>query len=162
MRIRKAALKDLNGIVKVWEDFIRDHDKIVLSKNNKLKQHILRRKDASEIFRKFAKKNITSKEGEIFIAEDGGNLVGYILLLIKENIPVFKIKRIGYISDLYLKKEYRGIRISSKLKDEAIKWFRKKGIRYISIAVNANNLSAHSIYDKWGFFDYQIELRKRV
>jgi len=82
--------------------------------------------------------------------DDNGKLKGYMMIFIKKNIPLFKLIRFGYISDLYLKKEARGMGLSSQLKDIAIKWFRKKGIRYISIAVYPGNNVAHSIYKRWG------------
>ena len=74
----------------------------------------------------------------------------------------YKIKKIGYISDLFIIRNYRAKGISSRFKDEAIKWFKKKNIKHISIAVHRENKLAYSIYRKWGFLDYHIELRKKI
>lgn len=162
MRIRKAVLKDVQAIVDLSDDFMRDHSKIVLKRNRRLKPHITLRKDANALFRKHVVKQIRSKNGGVFVVDDNGKLNGYMMFFIKKNIPLFKLVRFGYISDLYLKKGARGIRLSSRLKDIAIKWFRKKGIKYISLSVYPDNRLAHSIYRKWGFFDHHIEMRRKI
>ena len=160
--IRKARLDDVDKIVELWKEFMNEHDKAVLRKNPSLKHFIARKKNAAGIFRKFVKKNIVSKYGVIFVAETNDNLIGYSLNLIKDNIIVYKIKKIGYISDLYVKKQYRKKHISSRFKDLAIEWFKNKAINHVSIAVHRENEVAHSIYRKWGFIDYHIDLRREV
>ena len=130
--------------------------------SEELKPLLIRKKDAARIFRKFVQKNIRSKIGIVHIAEINGKPVGYSLAFIKDNVRVYKTEKVGYISDLFIKKESRAKGISSKFKDEAIKWFRKKGINHISIAVHKENRLAYSIYRKWGFLDYHIEMRRKI
>ena len=84
------------------------------------------------------------------------------MVFIKDNIPIFELKELGYFSDLYVKKQFRKLGISSKLRDEAIKWFKKKKMKYISIALYPDNKFAHSVYKKWGFMDYHIEMRREI
>ncbi|PIN86538.1 hypothetical protein COV19_04585 [Candidatus Woesearchaeota archaeon CG10_big_fil_rev_8_21_14_0_10_44_13] len=162
MKIRKAVLKDVQAIIGLSDDFMNDHSEIVFRKNKKLKPHLAIRKNANALFSKYIRKNIKSKDGDVFVVEDKGKLVGYLFILIKKNNPIFKLRRLGYISDLYLKKPYRNRKISSRLKDIAISWFRKKGIRYASICVYPQNAHAHKIYGRWGFFDYHVEMRRKI
>lgn len=162
MIIRKANLKDVPTIVKLWKEFMKDHDKIVIKENPKLKPHLVKKKDAADIFRKMIQKNIRSKNGVVHIAEVDGKSAAYSLIFIKDNIPVYKLEKIGYMSDMFVRKEFRGLRISSKFKDEAIKWFKKKRINYISLKVYPENKHAHSIYKNWDFFDYQIDMRRKI
>ncbi|MBI4451921.1 GNAT family N-acetyltransferase [Candidatus Woesearchaeota archaeon] len=160
--IRKAILKDVPNILKLWMEFMKEHDGIIFKQTPKLMPLLTRKKDAAEIFRKFVQKNIRSKNGILHIAEINGNPVGYSLAFIKDNVRVYKTEKVGYISDLFIKKENRTKGISSRFKDEAIKWLRKKGIKHISIAVHKENKLAYSIYQKWGFLDYHIELRRKI
>ena len=162
MIIKKATIKDVPSIIKLWKEFRKNHNKIVIKKNPKFKPYLIKRSNAAENFKKFVQKNIRSKNSVVYIAEVNGKLVGYSLIYIKDNIPIFKLEKIGYISDLFVKKEFRNQGISSKFKEEAITWFKKKGIKHISLAVYKNNKFAHSIYKKWGFFDYYIEMRRKV
>jgi len=162
MIIRKAKLKDVPIIVDLWKEFMKYHDEILIKKNKQIKPHLIKKKNAPRIFRKFVRKNILSKNSIVFIVEVGGKPVGYSLNYIKNNIPIFNVGKIGYICDLFVKKEFRGQRMSTKLKNEAINWFKKKSIKYVSITVHNYNEHAHSIYKKWGFFDFHVEMRKKI
>lgn len=162
MLVRKARLKDIPIILKMWKEFIKDHDCILIKKNPKLESHLTKTKNAKNKFRYFIQKNIRSRNGVVFIAEVEEKPVGYSLNYIKKNIPIFKLEKIGHMSDLFVKKEYRGMKISSKFKEEAMRWFKEKGVKYISIKVFQDNKHAHSIYDKWRFFDYKMEMRKNI
>jgi len=162
MIIRKANLKDVTKIVDLWKKFIKYPDEIIIKNNKKVRPYFVKKKNAVTLFRKYIQKNILSKDAIIHIAEVDGKPVGYSLSFIKNTIPIFKMKKIGYISDLFVKKEFRGMGISTKLKDEAIKWFKKKGMKHASIMVYTDNKFAHSIYKKWGFFDFHLEMRKKI
>jgi len=160
--IRKAGLKDISLIVNIWDEFMKNHDQIVLKKNKKIKPYNDRLKNSPANYKKFVQKNLKSGKGSVFIAEVDGKVAGYTLISIKDNIPIFKLKRFGYFSDLYVKEQFRKLKISSKLKDEAIKWFKQKRITYISIGLYSDNKFAHSVYKKWGFMDYHIDMRKKI
>ncbi len=66
------------------------------------------------------------------------------------------------MSDLYVKKGFRGMGIASAFKKEAFRWFRKKGVKYASIMFFVGNERAHKIYNKWGFFDFHMEMRAPI
>ena len=160
--IRNACLKDVENIIDLWKEFMKNHQITILKVNPKLKPHLIKKKTGSRIFSRHIKRYIKSKNGNVNVAEVKGKLVGYSLFYIKENIPVYKLKKVGYFSDLYIIKEFRGQKISSKFKNIALKWFKRKGIKYASIEVNTDNKLAYSIYKKWGFVDFHTELRKKI
>ena len=162
MKIRKATLKDLKTIVNLWVEFMKEHDKNVLKENERLDFFIKRKDNSKEIFSEFVEKNIKSKNSEIFLAEVENQIVGFCQMLIKDEIPVFKIEKYGYISDLFVKKEYRKKGISTKLKDMAFDWFREKGMKFVSLGMYPDNIESHEIYKKWGFFDYHVDMRIKL
>lgn len=162
MIIRKAILKDAPAVMELWKEFMKYHDELIIKKDKRFIPQFVKKKESPELFRKFVEKNIRSKNGEIYVVEVDDKLVGYSLIYIKDNIPVFEIEKLGCISDLYVKKEYRMKGISSKLKDETIKWFKKKGIKDLCLTIYPLNEHAYSIYKKWGFFDFHLEMRKRL
>ena len=162
MIIRQAKLKDVEEIIKLWKEFMREHDKVILLKSPKLKPYLGRKNNSPDIMRKFIRKNILSKNSKVYFAEVYGKPVGYCLIIIKNNITIFKLEKIGYISDLFVKQKYRKIGISSKFKDIAIKWLKDRKIKHISLVVKKDNKFAYSIYKKWGFLDYHIEMRKKL
>jgi hypothetical protein len=48
------------------------------------------------------------------------------------------------------------------LKDEAMKWFKQKGMQYASIDTAPGNKHAHNIYKKWGFLNVHLSLTRKI
>ncbi|MCD4670425.1 MAG: GNAT family N-acetyltransferase [Actinomycetia bacterium] len=162
IKIRKASLKDLEIIMEIWEEFNRTHKEKLLKKNSRYEEFFTMKSNAFDMVREYVKQLIKSKKSIIHLVEDKGTVIAYNNLEIKKGIPIYKNEEFGYISDLFVKKEYRGEKISSKLYLEAQKWFKKKGIKYITIGVNPENEKALLLYKHWGFFDFRIEMRNKI
>ncbi len=160
--VRKANIKDIPLVVGIWKEFMREHDKIVLKKNQKLRTYTPKKKNAAHKYKAFITKQLKGGKGAIFIAEIDGKVAGFTLIIIKDEIPIFKIEKIGHISDLFVKKEHRGKGLGSKLIDESIKWFKKNKLKHVSVLLYADNEHAHLVYKKKGFFDYKIEMRRSI
>lgn len=160
--IRKAKQKDIPAIGELWEEFMKEHRQIIAKGNKDLMALTKLRKGAQKKFTPWASKQIKSPNGLLLVAEKDGKLIGYCLSFIKKNAPVFDVAYLGYISDLYVKKEYRGTGIASAFTTEAKKWFKKKKMRYASLTVWTNNDRAQKIYKKWGYEPYNIVMKKRI
>jgi GNAT superfamily N-acetyltransferase len=158
--IRRARPRDINALAALWKGLMSHHTKLygrdARAVNLKL------RKDAESIWRRYALRQMRSSNGLVLIVEDDGVPVGYSLNIIKPNIPIFRIRKLGHIGDLYLKPGYRGKGIGTRLRGTVFRWFRKKGIKHTSIAVHPINSVSCSIYRKWGFSDYHLEMRRRL
>ena len=162
MIIKEANLDDADEILDIWEDFMDEHTIIVTNENPELKEYLEFDPNRRNIYRKFLESHMKSQDGAVFIAEDNGKIAGYVMIYIKDEIPVFKNKKIGYCSDLFIKKSHRNKSISSKLKNKVMEWFEHKGIKVISLATFYDNKNARAIYNKWGFFDYKVEMRRKI
>jgi GNAT superfamily N-acetyltransferase len=162
MILRKANLSDVPKIMELWKEFMEHYDNVLIRENKSLEPYLKKKKSAAQKFRKFARKAIRSKNEAIFMAEVDGKPAGYCLMFIQKNNPIYEIEKLGYISDLFVRKEYQGMGISSRLKDEAFKWFKKKGIKYLAINVLKDNKHAHRVYEKWGFFDFSIRMERDI
>ena len=114
------------------------------------------------VFSGIVKKYIKRRNGLVLVAEDNGKIIAYNLNYIKNNIPIFLIEKIGYISGLYVDEKYRGKSISSEFSKKAFIWFKSKKIKDIEIAAYPQNKRAVSIYRKWGFKDYHLVLRRKL
>jgi ribosomal protein S18 acetylase RimI-like enzyme len=156
MKIRKARLEDSPQIVSLWKEMISHHNVFRTSKFERMKP------EAHNNFRKFVISNIRSRNGLVLVAEDKGKLVGYSLNYIRKNIPIFRIGKMGYLSDLYVKERHRGAGIASMFKDAAFRWFREKGLRHASVEVYFENKASWSIYRKWGFEENHVRLIRKI
>lgn len=162
MQIRKANIRDVPALVDMWNEFMQTHDKIVTAGNPRIKQCLARLSSAADCFRKFVTKKIRSKDSIVFIAETSNRPAGYTLVEIKKSIPIFKIKKKGNISDIFVRKELRGTGVSTKLKNTAVQWCKSKKLKYLTLDVFNDNPHAHAIYKKWGFFEYHIQMWKKI
>ena len=162
MIIKKANQNNIKEIVQLWLDFMNEHDQIVLKNDPRLKAFEAKRKDMGEKYEVFIKSYIGSKNGVVFLAIEKHNIVGYTLVFIKEEIPIYKCEYVGYISDLYVKDGSRSQGLSTKLKNQAIAWLKGKKMTCAAVPLYPANTVAHSIYEKWGFFDYKVEMRMKI
>lgn len=162
MIIKEAQLKQIPEIVKLWKEFMIEHDEIIITENPKLQELEIKDSQMETSYLEFLKLQLKSAKGTVFIAEENNKIVGYTLILIKDEIPIYQNKKIGCISDLYVKKNFRNRGLSSRLKDKSIEWFKEKGIKFVSVPLYPDNKFAHSLYQRWGFFDYKLEMRKKI
>lgn len=160
IKIRKASVKDILVIFNLWKNLVKEHNEMILQKSPELKPLLATKKNVADIYKKDAKKALTSKKGAIFIAETGRKPVGYIELTI--NKRSYSIMDSGIICDIFVKKEFRKLGVSSRLKEEAINWFKLKKIKYIWLNVQIYNEHAYSVYRKWGFSDSDRRMMKKL
>jgi GNAT superfamily N-acetyltransferase len=159
LTIRKARRSDVKTLVAMWKEFAKYN--VSLAPGNKvLAPHLKRSSNAARTFAIWARKHIGSRNGVVFLAEMDRRPAGYSLVFIRRNPVIARINTFGYISDLFVREEFRGQGISSKLKNEVTKWARRKGLRHLSLHVVDVNRVPKSIYERWGFFPFVIEMRK--
>ncbi len=103
------------------------------------------------------------KYGQKFIiAEVDSKSAGFLILEIEKKPEVYRTKRLGFVHDLFVTKQFRGKGISTALKNYAITYFKKRGIKHVKISANVYNRRAREIYRKWKFFDYMVDMRLRI
>ncbi|MFA6461044.1 MAG: GNAT family N-acetyltransferase [Candidatus Woesearchaeota archaeon] len=167
MIIRKATPKDVPEMMKLYLQFMEDHDKIVFPINPRLKPITLRKKNHVEIMGGFINKHRLSKKGLVLVAEDssqkeGKRIVGYCIAFIRKSSPIYVVDKKGFISDLFILRSYRGKKISSTFFSKVKTWMRSNKVKYLGIGVYHDNQLAHKIYHKWGFWDHHVEMMLKL
>lgn len=95
-------------------------------------------------------------ENIIILAKYINNIiVGYILIRKMDDNTCL-------LDGLYVEKEYRNKGIAKSLLTEAILRIKNMNIRYIDIKVMYHNIIAKHIYEKLGFVEYEIKMRKSI
>ena len=159
IKIRKARLNDIDTISTLSSEFIKNQDKIVEKHTPQHLDSFYPKNNSDEIFRDSIRKIIYSKNGLVLLPEVDEKPVGFSTSIIKKNFPIFQLEKLGLIAHMFVKEEYRGLGISSKLKDETFKWLKRKGIEKVSLNVLPNNYQAIKVYEKWGFSTILSEMR---
>jgi ribosomal protein S18 acetylase RimI-like enzyme len=155
LTIRKARLEDAEQLAKLYLQFWEAH-------KNPSPLHEPRVKVDYNNLVKDAKKTIKDKEIYTYVAEENGEIVGYIGFLIWTNISYFKIRKYGYIDEIVVDKKHRKTGIARQLLDFTEELFRKRGIRYIQLRVELKNEIAQKAWEKMGFKRDSIEYLKEI
>ncbi|RLG14213.1 MAG: hypothetical protein DRN66_02610 [Candidatus Nanohalarchaeota archaeon] len=114
IKIRKATKKDLDSLTQLLIEF-----KEVLTEYELEDLKVFRRKEKSlNSIKESVKAEIDNKKGLFLVAEDKDKLVGFGFGTLQEkNHLVFKTAKYRRLKHIWIKEEYRGKGLASKLKD---------------------------------------------
>jgi ribosomal protein S18 acetylase RimI-like enzyme len=98
---------------------------------------------------------MSKEDAIVYVAESNGEVVAYILSIIKNYPPAFEIKKFGLITDLAVASGSRRSGIGVHLFEMAKDWFVKKGMNRIEIGVAVTNEISTSFWEKIGFKPYK-------
>jgi ribosomal protein S18 acetylase RimI-like enzyme len=146
--IRDATADDIRPVVDLWGMLARHHEDIsndfTLAWNGKRK------------WAKYLEDKFDEISTKLIVAEEDGKVVGFMLCLLAPNTPVFKERKIGVISDVFVLEQRRRKGVAKKMLDVAIKWFKKNKVRSVRLGVANDNLEARAVWRRMGFEPYMI------
>ncbi|MGQ9513691.1 MAG: GNAT family N-acetyltransferase [Thermoproteota archaeon] len=100
----------------------------------------------------FKKELLENRERfNIYVAEDEGQVLGYIVLRIDEQLSKIFRQRWGMIASFALRSDHRGKGLGSLLLSKALEWFIEKGVERVDVSTDAENIAAIQCYEKQGF-----------
>lgn len=144
MEIIEKDRNHLKDIKTLWEELNTYHG-----------QHSINFKDhfSSFTFENRISKLLNKEYLSVFIASDSGGYIGYCIATADKNK--------GEIDSIYIKPDYRGQNIGSKLLERALKWLDKLTIKEIDIYVAEGNEQVFNFYERFGFKHRSTVLQKR-
>ena len=143
-QVRPAVEHDLDAIVALWKEFMKHQTGI----DPRLKV----RADGEPHFRTWAAEALSSPQRTIFVAQSpSGELVGYTLVIIASNPPVFEPAEYGYIQDAFVLESFRGKGIGWKLTQAALAWFKEQGLAHVMLHVLDKNERGIAFWRQAGF-----------
>ena len=156
MNIRKATLKDLPYLVKQYTEYQKEEEKLASTEVGRMKYD---QKSVSQDLKSF----ILKRNKILLVVVDQDKIIG-LLLGSFAKIPTQRIENRGFLNEIYIVPKMRGKGLSSKLKDEFIKWVkkRKRGAGALSLYVMPRNKIAIETYKKWGFKVAYLNLTKKL
>lgn len=105
------------------------------------------RNTSLELHRDFVQSVMDAANSTILLAEDGDQLVGYLLV---DGGRMRRIKHVGYIVTGILS-AYQGQGLGTRLFQALEKWRENTEIKRLELTVIAHNQAAVSLYQKMGF-----------
>jgi len=152
--VRKAKLADVPGIVSIAVKLMKYHVR--------LDGYFALVDNVENVYLAYFRKCIKSSRKIILVAEYDKKIVGYVLGDIALRSPVYKIKRIGILSDMYVLESFRGKGIARLLLQMLFKWFKSKNISNVELSVHSGNVLGISVWDKCGFKGFMIKQRIKI
>ena len=70
IKMREARIKDLDIIVELWKEYIKEHREIINEKNPKFKELFVLKSNASDIYKGLVKQNIENGNGVIKVSDE--------------------------------------------------------------------------------------------
>ena len=150
MKIRKATKKDLDQLVELSHQLYMDQ-------MNRCQVEFILRKNFKRIQKREFSKRLKDPKKVFFVADEDGEIVGFISGNLEEDPPIFMYRKKGHIGEFYVKEEFRGRGIGKKLFAEMKKWFRKKKVKTVRLYVVKCNIGAKKMYKSLGFKPVDIE-----
>ena len=151
IEIREARKEDLDAVSDLWEELAKYHER--LSDDFELAW------DSRRKWAKYLKQKFSEISTKLIVASEGDRVVGFALCLLSPNVPVYKERKIGVISDVLVREERRRKGVMKKMLDMAVKWFAKNRVKTIQLSVAAANTEAREIYANMGFTPFMIHKR---
>lgn len=130
---RKATIQDLSQLAKLFDQYRVFYRKV---------SDIPSAED-------FLKERIENKDSEIFVAEENGNLVGFVQLY-----PLFsstRMKRYWLLNDLYVNKNHRGKGYSKELIEDAKELAKLTKASGVLLETGKSNDIGNQLYPACGF-----------
>ena len=145
--VRKATLDDLPTLLKFEQGLIgaeRPMDPTI--QDGDISYY-----DISEFIR--------DENAEVYIVEEGGEIVASGCVRIRGDRHYLKHDRIGYLGFMFVPEGKRGRGLNKLIISALLKWCREKGLDEIRLDVYNSNIPAIRAYEKAGFQKHLINMR---
>ena len=145
---------------------LEDYEVVELLAKEVQKMHIEWRPDiytleSNMIPKEFFKPIVDNKT--MYVAEEDNKVKGFIMYTEKEYNIDNQVKRTTYAIDaIAVDKQYRGQGIGTKLIDKIKEIAKDNNVDAIELQVNAKNIAAKAMYEKYGFSDKSINMEINI
>lgn len=96
-------------------------------------------------------------DGVVFVAEDNGDVIGYIAGAIRPNEPYRRGSR-SELENMFVRADARRSGIGSSLVNAFVTWSRQQGADEVYVSAYFDNERAVSFYEHYGFRSYAHDL----
>jgi len=146
VKIRPARRSDVREIVALWRQMMDLHEG--------LDPRFATGRVGPQAYEGYLRKCIRSRSFEVLVAEFEERCVGYVIVTVLENPPVFALGRFGFVAELCVDEPMRKRAVGRTLWEAAVDWSRKRGLSVIQLNVSVMNENGRDFWRKMGCRDY--------
>jgi ribosomal protein S18 acetylase RimI-like enzyme len=119
--------------------------------------------DGNEIYAHHIRQQILNPYTHVLVAEDQGEVIGYVLGLIVHDSPdMFQHDPSGFLADIFIQEAYRGCGIGRQLVNALQAWFKSRGVSYMEWYVAAQNEPAKAFWMAIGGREIMIRMQVKL
>lgn len=142
--IRKASFDDLRAILDLWDGMMAEHQR------RDARIHLTG--GALSAYRAYVSYHLVHSDSCVRVAEAAsGAVVGFCLLSINRNLPMFEPERYGYLSDLAVAVPWRRQGIGRALVEEGRRWLLQRGVGSIQLQFYSFNEAGEAFWRAMNF-----------
>lgn len=149
--IRRASPKDVPRLVELWIEMWDFHYR----NDERFAPSPL----ASTSMRHWIEGHLENPMSTVFVSEEKGEIVGYLLVTIMENMPIVLNPAFGFISEIAVTEKARRRGIGEQLVREAHAWLKSRLITSVEVNVSALNAVSKAFWRKMGYRDFLHRLQ---
>jgi len=157
--IRKAVLADAPEIIRLW-NALEAHHRAEFGFGTP--GAFAYKKNAASIYKKFLLKQLAARNAAVFVAEDGGRTIGYIMASVNKLPPILVHDREAFVNELLVEKAHRRKGVGTKLLGAAERWAKRKGLFWLGLTVHTENRAALAAYRKFGMKALNVKMVRIV
>ena len=118
--------------------------------------------DAFAEFSCYISRRVQDSEFMILIAEQNMQKLGYAMGWIEIRPPVYRHRRIGYLSNIFVSADHRHLGVGRCLFDAMEEWFTAHNADFIEIRSDARNAETLRTFKNAGFKELSIAFYKSI
>jgi ribosomal protein S18 acetylase RimI-like enzyme len=154
MNIRRATLRDADRLVELWMEMWQFH--------YKLDPRFAPSPMAATTMRHWIEGHLENPHSAIFCADHDGQIVGYLLATILENMPIVMNPSFGFVSEIAVTEKARRKGVGARLLKEAHAWFKSKLITSVEVNVAVRNAVSRQFWRKMGYAEFIERLQYTI
>lgn len=154
MLARRAGRRDLDAIQARWLE-LRESEA-------KADPRLAPSKNSAQIAREHREAILGDRRTAFFVAEDHGEIVGYVHAQIEQDDPSYASGSYGLVADLFVDPGRRTQGIGSALLRCAIEWFSSLGMREYRVRTPAALAPARAFFERAGATELSTTLSAPV
>jgi GNAT superfamily N-acetyltransferase len=146
IRIRPARESDRQALFQLWAELIEYHRKLAAD---------LPGTDAGpEALRSELDRGLGSPSCRLLVGELAGEIVGFLFAEVESRVRSGGGRdSVGWLHETYVRPEWRRRGVADALVRASLAWLRERGVRRVSVRVEAANPEALGFWRRQGFED---------
>lgn len=152
--VRRCRPQDVDRVAALWSGLTEHH--------SRLDPVFALRADAGERIRLLLKGQLRDTDTAIFVADDGGDVLGFCAVRVDRAPPILEEVERAEITDLGVREDARRRGFGRALVEAALGWIAERGLGRVEVRVASRNPEGQAFWRELGFGDLMDVLHRRL